>query len=126
MKLSTLALTLGAASSAAARAFDFGNSGPRTLTKRVNHRPDKFWSHVVKGADLAGGEASAASDNNDFDIANFNLRANKVDPSKLGVDDVKQYSGYLDNEQQDKHLFYCEKIHQPWHTPRLAESSHGQ
>jgi len=30
----------------------------------------------------------------------------KVDPSKLGVDTVKQYSGYLDDEKNDKHLFY--------------------
>lgn len=41
------------------------------------------------------------------ELANYNLRANKMDPSKLGVDKVKQYSGYLDDEAQDKHLFYC-------------------
>lgn len=37
----------------------------------------------------------------------YNLRAKRVDPSKLGVDTVKQYSGYLDDEKNDKHLFYC-------------------
>jgi cathepsin A (carboxypeptidase C) len=28
----------------------------------------------------------------------------------LGVDKVKQYSGYLDDEEEDKHLFYCEYL----------------
>ena len=31
-----------------------------------------------------------------------------MDPSSLGVDpDVKQMSGYLDDNENDKHLFYC-------------------
>jgi cathepsin A (carboxypeptidase C) len=39
----------------------------------------------------------------------YDLRVKKVDPSVLGVDpDVKQYSGYLDDNENDKHLFYCE------------------
>ncbi|KAK4575048.1 hypothetical protein LTR86_000900 [Recurvomyces mirabilis] len=42
----------------------------------------------------------------DGDLEAFSLRTKKVDPSKLGVDKVKQYSGYLDNEEDDKHLFY--------------------
>ncbi|SMQ47407.1 unnamed protein product [Zymoseptoria tritici ST99CH_3D7] len=42
----------------------------------------------------------------DGDLENFNLRTKKVDPASLGVDKVKQYSGYLDNEEDDKHLFY--------------------
>ena len=36
----------------------------------------------------------------------FNLRTKKIDPRKLGVDKVKQYSGYLDDDEDDKHLFY--------------------
>jgi cathepsin A (carboxypeptidase C) len=43
-------------------------------------------------------------------LEQYNLRGKKVDPSKLGVDTVKQYSGYLDDEANDKHLFYC-KLH---------------
>lgn len=42
----------------------------------------------------------------DGNLEAFNLRTKKVDPSSLGVDKVKQYSGYLDNEEDDKHLFY--------------------
>jgi cathepsin A (carboxypeptidase C) len=40
------------------------------------------------------------------DLEAFTLRTKKVDPKKLGVDKVKQYSGYLDNDEDDKHLFY--------------------
>merc|ERR1711981_497706 len=56
------------------------------------------------------GEAKAAWDEvammfpEEMSKANFWTRA--VDPSKLGVDTVKQYSGYLDDEEEDKHLFY--------------------
>ncbi|KAM4061959.1 serine carboxypeptidase [Hirsutella rhossiliensis] len=37
---------------------------------------------------------------------NSQPRAKTVDTSPLGVDKVKQFSGYLDDEGQDKHLFY--------------------
>ncbi|KAL2752664.1 hypothetical protein ACRALDRAFT_1072539 [Sodiomyces alcalophilus JCM 7366] len=72
-------------------------------------RPDTQWDHVVKGADVQsiwiekGGEKHRQVGGR---LENFNLRAKKVDPSKLGVDKVKQYSGYLDDEENDKHLFY--------------------
>ena len=37
----------------------------------------------------------------------YDLRVQTVDPSVLQVDpDVKQYSGYLDDNENDKHLFY--------------------
>ncbi len=52
----------------------------------------------------ANGEKERAIDGK---LEDYNLRAKKVDPSKLGVDTVKQYSGYLDDEKNDKHLFYC-------------------
>lgn len=52
----------------------------------------------------ANGEKERAIDGK---LEQYNLRAKKVDPSKLGVDTVKQYSGYLDDEANDKHLFYC-------------------
>lgn len=107
MRLSSFALTLGAASSVLARSFDYRSTSAK-LGKRVSPRPDDFWDHVVKGSDLAKGKVGT-TDEEAFDIGNFNLRANKVDPSELGIDDVKQYSGYLDNEGQDKHLFYCKE-----------------
>jgi cathepsin A (carboxypeptidase C) len=76
-------------------------------------RPDSHWDYVVKGADVqsvwvenAKGEKERELDGK---LENYNLRAKKVDPSVLGIDPgVKQYSGYLDDEEKDKHLFYCE------------------
>lgn len=83
-------------------------SSPKPHTRR----PDSHWDYVVKGADVqsvwvenAKGEKEREIDGK---LENYNLRAKKVDPSELGVDPgVKQYSGYLDDEEQDKHLFYC-------------------
>jgi cathepsin A (carboxypeptidase C) len=75
-------------------------------------KPDSTWDYVVKGADVqsvwienANGEKEREIDGK---LDTYNLRAKKVDPSKLGVDTVKQYSGYLDDDENDKHLFYCE------------------
>lgn len=82
--------------------------------KAHSRRPDSEWDHVVKGADIqnmwvetdgvkhrkVGGSLEA-----------YNLRAKSVDPSELGVDKVKQFSGYLDDEADDKHLFYCKFIY---------------
>jgi len=42
----------------------------------------------------------------DGDLASYQLRTKKVDPASLKVDKVKQYSGYLDDDETDKHLFY--------------------
>jgi cathepsin A (carboxypeptidase C) len=74
-------------------------------------KPDSVWDYVVKGADVqsvwvenSNGEKEREIDGK---LDTYNLRAKKVDPSKLGVDTVKQYSGYLDDEENDKHLFYC-------------------
>ncbi len=79
--------------------------------KAHSRRPDSEWDYVVKGADVqklwvqdTQGEHRKVGGRLDT----YNLRAKKVDPSKLGVDSVKQYSGYLDDEASDKHLFYCE------------------
>ncbi|KAI9701095.1 MAG: hypothetical protein M1836_001764 [Candelina mexicana] len=79
--------------------------------KPHTRRPDSQWDHIVKGADLqsvwvenANGEKEREIDGK---LESYNLRAKKVDPSKLGVDPhVRQYSGYLDDEEDDKHLFY--------------------
>ena len=75
-------------------------------------RPDSSWDYIVKGADVqrvwienSNGEKQREIDGK---LESYNMRAKKVDPSKLGVDTVKQYSGYLDDEENDKHLFYCE------------------
>ncbi|KAH3899407.1 probable Carboxypeptidase Y [Saccharomycodes ludwigii] len=41
-------------------------------------------------------------------LSNYQLRVNSIrNPSKLGIDPgVKQYTGYLDIEDEDKHFFY--------------------
>lgn len=81
-----------------------------TQPKKSYRKPDSHWDHVVKGASVQDvwvekdGERHREVGGR---LENYNLRAKKVDPSKLGVDKVKQYSGYLDDEEQDKHLFYC-------------------
>lgn len=79
--------------------------------KSNNRKPDSTWDYVVKGADVqsvwidnSNGEKEREIDGK---LDTYNLRAKKIDPSKLGVDTVKQYSGYLDDEANDKHLFYC-------------------
>lgn len=41
----------------------------------------------------------------DNDLPNYKLRV-KATPKSLGVDSVKQYSGYIDVEDEDKHFFY--------------------
>jgi len=78
--------------------------------KRHNRRPDSEWDHILRGEDLqsvwvegvAGKERKVSGR-----LENYDLRAKAVDPSKLGVDPgVKQYSGYLDDKEEDKHLFY--------------------
>lgn len=74
--------------------------------------PDSKWDHVVRGADVQGlwveGQDGEKHRKVGGKLDNFGLRVKKVNPSKLGVDKVKQYSGYLDDHDKDKHLFYCE------------------
>jgi cathepsin A (carboxypeptidase C) len=80
--------------------------------KPHSRKPDNTWDYVVKGADVQSVwvENSKGEKEREIDgkLESYNLRAKKVDPSKLGVDTVKQFSGYLDDEENDKHLFYCE------------------
>jgi cathepsin A (carboxypeptidase C) len=82
-------------------------SAPKPSTRK----PDSKWDYIVKGADVQDiwVENSKGEKEREVDgkLDTYNLRAKKVDPSKLGVDTVKQYSGYLDDEANDKHLFYC-------------------
>ena len=80
--------------------------------KRHNRKPNSAWDHVVRGADVQSVWVETAGEAGKHRkvggrLEDYNLRAKKVDPSKLGVDKVKQYSGYLDDEANDKHLFYC-------------------
>jgi cathepsin A (carboxypeptidase C) len=83
-------------------------------------RPFAQWDHVVRGADVQavwvdGNEGKHREVDGPLDT--YNLRVKAVDPSKLGVDDVKQYTGYLDDEANDKHLFYCKPLATTLHPP---------
>ena len=81
-------------------------SSPKPHTRK----PDSHWDFHTIGKEIqdvwttnSEGEKEREIDGN---LEAFNLRTKKVDPKSLGVDKVKQYSGYLDNEEDDKHLFY--------------------
>lgn len=92
--------------------------------KKHVRRPDSEWDFVTKGADVQAlwTKASAEEESRRLfggDLESYKLRTKAVDPSKLGVDTVKQYSGYLDDEANDKHLFYCESNHARANTPCL-------
>lgn len=80
--------------------------------KKHSRRPDTHWDHIIKGADVQSiwveNENGEKERELDGKLEAFDLRTKKVDPASLGVDPgVKQYSGYLDDNENDKHLFYC-------------------
>lgn len=78
--------------------------------KPHTRRPDSEWDHVVRGADVQSMwvETDGVKHRKvDGPVESYDLRVKAVDPSALGIDKVKQYSGYLDDNENDKHLFYC-------------------
>jgi len=83
-----------------------------SLPKSHVRKHDGEWDHIMKGADVQSVWTTNAQGQKEREIEgkleNYSLRTKKVDPSSLGVDKVKQYSGYLDDDESDKHLFYCE------------------
>ena len=80
--------------------------------KSHKRRPDSHWDHIIRGADVQSVWVENENGERERDIDGrlnaYDLRAKGVDPGLLGVDpEVKQYSGYLDDTENDKHLFYC-------------------
>ncbi|EEY20589.1 carboxypeptidase Y [Verticillium alfalfae VaMs.102] len=71
-------------------------------------KPDSAWDHVVKGAEIhdlwgrEGGRREAPPVQRP--PRELQPPRQEGDPSKLGIDKVKLYSGYLDDEENDKHL----------------------
>ncbi|GAB0132999.1 hypothetical protein EsDP_00001419 [Epichloe bromicola] len=63
-------------------------------------RPKSDWNHVIQGSEVKVAKRCGG------DLGRYALRVKKVNPSILGVDKVRQYSGYLDDNASDKHLFY--------------------
>lgn len=82
-------------------------SAPKPHKKKA----DKTWDHIMRGADVQSVWEENADGEKERKIggslSSYSLRSKKVDPKSLGVDKVKQYSGYLDDDENDKHLFYC-------------------
>lgn len=81
-----------------------------SLPKGHTRKQDSEWDHIMKGSDIQKSWVQNAMGDKEREIdgklEQYSLRAKKVDPAVLGVDKVKQYSGYLDDEEEDKHLFY--------------------
>ncbi|KAL4989633.1 carboxypeptidase Y-like protein A [Aspergillus falconensis] len=82
-----------------------------SLPKKHTRRPDSHWDHIVRGADIQSvwvtGENGEKEREIEGNLEAYDLRIKKTDPSSLGIDpDVKQYTGYLDDNENDKHLFY--------------------
>lgn len=105
MRPSFVTWALWLASPVASRLIDYRSVVSQPSPRRIHPRSDDTWDHIVKGTDVV--EKIGASSSIGKSIANFRLRAKATDPSVLGVDTVKQLSGYLDNDAEDKHLFYC-------------------
>ncbi|KAH8689434.1 putative carboxypeptidase CpyA/Prc1 [Talaromyces proteolyticus] len=82
-------------------------SSPKTHKRR----PDSHWDHIVRGSDVQSIWVENADGEKEREVGGrleaYDLRVKAVDPSSLGIDPgVKQYSGYLDDNEEDKHLFY--------------------
>lgn len=80
--------------------------------KPHSRRADSHWDYITKGADFKTVSTQTEKRTQKPQLGGklepYTLRSRHVDPSKLGVDpDVKQMSGYLDDDENDKHLFYC-------------------
>lgn len=96
-----------------AASFPIVNSIPfLSSPKKHTRRPDSHWDHIVRGQDIQNVWVEGANGEKEREIEGkldtYDLRVKKVDPGSLGIDpDVKQYSGYLDDNENDKHLFYC-------------------
>jgi cathepsin A (carboxypeptidase C) len=99
--------------------FPEASSGPMvSLPKKHTRRPASHWDHHVSGADVQSLWVSGTDGTKEREVDGkldaYDLRVKKVDPSALGIDPgVKQYSGYLDDNEEDKHLFYCKLYYGP-------------
>lgn len=83
-----------------------------SLPKKHTRRPDSHWDHIVRGSDVQSVWVTGSNGEKEREVDGkleaYDLRVKTVDTSELGVDpDVKQFSGYLDDNENDKHLFYC-------------------
>ncbi|WPH03359.1 Carboxypeptidase Y [Acrodontium crateriforme] len=81
-----------------------------SLPKAHSKKKDSHWDFITSGKAVQDVWVTNSKGEKEREVGGdleaFQLRTKKVDPKSLGVDKVKQYSGYLDNEEDDKHLFY--------------------
>jgi cathepsin A (carboxypeptidase C) len=73
-------------------------SKPKDNIKKL---PDSTWDHIVDGARMMSAMSGKIDGHEQLKGAKLRIK----DPKVLGVDKVKQYSGYLDVED-DKHFFF--------------------
>jgi cathepsin A (carboxypeptidase C) len=97
---------------AAAFPDSLGHNPVFSLPKKHTRRPDSHWDHIVRGADVQSVWVTNSEGEKEREIDGkleaYDLRVKKTDPESLGIDPhVKQYTGYLDDNENDKHLFYC-------------------
>lgn len=72
--------------------------------KKAIKRDDSEWDYIITGEQLETMMATGEHKKLSGDFKNKKLRIKK--PLDLGIDSVKQYSGYLDVDD-DKHFFFC-------------------
>ncbi|KAM3432850.1 hypothetical protein NHJ13734_006701 [Beauveria thailandica] len=65
------------------------------------HQSNAVWDFTITHSNAERASESLHATNSDY-----KLRGKTVDPSALGIDTVKQYAGYLDDDEKNKHLFY--------------------
>jgi cathepsin A (carboxypeptidase C) len=95
---------------------DMANASFLSMPKAHARKPDRAWDHIVRGSDVQSiwleNEHGESERELSGKLDTYDLRVKKVDPSSLEVDPgITQYSGYLDDNDNDKHLFYCKKTH---------------
>ncbi|KAM3426981.1 hypothetical protein NHJ13734_009172 [Beauveria thailandica] len=71
----------------------------------VQRIPDSEWDHILHGSEILS-QRSTETAKTDGYLADYTLRSRIVDPSAVKVDTVKQLSGYIDDDVNDKHLFF--------------------
>lgn len=70
----------------------------------VTKRPDSDWDFIVEGDEVVSALGSEIEGHEK--LKGTKLRIKK--PNDLGVDSgIKQYSGYLDVDNDEKHFFFC-------------------
>lgn len=75
-------------------------------TSRIHRIPDSEWDNIIHGSDILR-QRSVDQAKSDGYLSEYSMRSKITDPSSLKIDTVKQLSGYLDDNTNDKHLFFC-------------------